>query len=297
MGTKHTLSGVGVALVTPFTNSGAVDFTALTKLVNHVTEGGVDYLVVMGTTAENVTLSKEEKQQVLTHVVDNNRKALPIVYGIGGNNTAEVIATMQHSDLRGVSAILSVVPYYSKPNQEGIYAHFAAIAESSPLPIVLYNVPGRTGVNMSAATTLKLANAYHNKITALKEASGNMGQIAYILKSRPTGFAVLSGDDNLTLATLAIGGDGVISVSANAFAVKFSAMVHSAQSGDFAQASKLNLELHAVTDMLFEEGNPAGIKAALAHKGIIGNGLRLPLTSVSEQLKERIVSEIERYAL
>lgn len=297
METKHKLSGVGVALVTPFTATGSVDFEALTQLVKHVSDGGVDFLVVMGTTAENVTLSKEEKQIVLTHVVRNNSKKLPIVYGIGGNNTADIINTMRTSDLTGVSAILSVVPYYNKPNQEGIFAHFAAVLEAAPLPVILYNVPGRTGVNMTAATTLRLANSYPSKAVAVKEASGNLGQVAYILKGRPEGFAVLSGDDNLTLAMTAMGGDGVISVSANAFPTKFSKMVHHAQAGDFATAARLNLELHAVTDMLFEEGNPAGVKSALRYKSIMQNNLRLPLTPVSEQLEKRIIAEIDKYSL
>lgn len=290
-------SGVGVALVTPFTEERLVDFEALGRLVSHVTSGGVDYLVVMGTTAENVTLSKAEKQQVLSYVVDCNCGKLPIVYGIGGNNTAEIITTMNTTDLTGVSGILSVVPYYNKPNQEGIYAHFSAILDVAPLPVILYNVPGRTGVNMSAETTLRLANTYTSKAVAVKEASGNLGQIAYILKGRPAGFAVLSGDDNLTLATVAMGGDGVISVSANAFTTKFCDMVHSAMSGDFAKSSKLNLELHAVTDMLFEQGNPAGAKAALAYKGILKDHLRLPLTPVNDQLRNRIITEIEKYSL
>lgn len=294
---KHKFSGVGVALVTPFTSVGSVDFPALDNLLNHVIDNGVDFLVIMGTTAENVTLTKEEKQQVLTHIVGKNDKRLPIVYGVGGNNTADVIHAMQTTDLRGVDAILSVVPYYNKPNQEGIYAHFEAVLKAAPLPIILYNVPGRTGVNMTAATTLKLATSYPGKAIAIKEAAGNLGQLAYILKGRPEGFAVLSGDDNLTLATIAMGGDGVISVSANGFPTKFSAMVHTAQNGNFAEAAKLNLELHGVTDMLFEEGNPAGIKFVLAHKNIISNYLRLPLTPASQQLAAKIAKEVELYNL
>lgn len=297
METKHILSGVGVALVTPFTASGTVDFMALTRLVQHVTNGGVDYLVVMGTTAENVTLTTEEKQHILTHIVKLNDGKLPIVYGIGGNNTAEIIQTMHSTDLAGVSAILSVVPYYNKPNQQGMFAHFSALAQTSPLPLILYNVPGRTGVNMTAATTLKLAAEFPEKIIGIKEASGNLGQVAYILKGRPEGFAVISGDDNLTISLIALGGQGVISVSANAFASKFCTMVHSALEGNFRTAAPLNLELHSVTDMLFEEGNPAGVKAALAYKGIMENNLRLPLTPASEQLQDRIISEIENYKL
>lgn len=297
MENRYLFSGVGVALVTPFNQSSEVDYAALTRLVASVTQGGVDFLVVMGTTAENVTLSKDEKQSILRHVVNCNGGKLPIVYGIGGNNTAEIINTLKSSDLSGVSGILSVVPYYNKPNQEGIYAHFAAVLEASPLPVILYNVPGRTGVNMTATTTLRLAKAYPSKAVAVKEASGNLGQLAYILKGRPEGFAVLSGDDNLTLATVAMGGQGVISVSANSFSKSFCSMVHTALSGDFSTASAENLKLHAATDMLFEEGNPAGVKAALAHKGILENVLRLPLTPVSEQLNKRIIAEIEQYSL
>lgn len=297
MENRYLFSGVGVALVTPFNQASQVDYAALTRLVESVTQGGVDFLVVMGTTAENVTLTKDEKHKVLRHIVTCNGGKLPIVYGIGGCNTAEVIETMQSSDLSGVNGILSVVPYYNKPNQEGMYAHFAAVLEASPLPVILYNVPGRTGVNMTATTTLRLAKRYPTKAVAIKEASGNLGQVAYMLKGRPEGFAILSGDDNLTLATVAMGGQGVISVSANSFPQTFSSMVHSAMRSDFGTASVENLKLHAVTDMLFEEGNPAGVKAALAYKGVLENVVRLPLTPVSEQLNKRIIAEIEQHSL
>ncbi|CDN30857.1 4-hydroxy-tetrahydrodipicolinate synthase [Mucinivorans hirudinis] len=289
---KHIFHGVGVALITPFDKDGAVDFTALEAVVDYVTAAGADFLVVMGTTAENATLTKEEKHDILRTVVKRNKGKLPIVYGVGGNNTAETINTLKTSDLEGVDGILSVVPYYNKPNQEGIYAHFAEVLKNSQLPVILYNVPARTGVNMTATTTLKLANDFRGRAVAVKEASGNLSQAAYILKGRPEGFALLSGDDNLTLPLAALGADGVISVSANAFPSKFSQMVHKALEGDLRSAAPLNLELHSVTDMLFEEGNPAGVKAALSYKGLILNKLRLPLTPISKNLEEKIVQQI-----
>lgn len=291
------LRGVGVALVTPFTASGEVDYPALTSLINHVTAGGVDYLVVLGTTGEPATLTAEERYNVVRHCVAHNPGNLPIVVGIGGNNTAEVIRTLQTFDLSGVSAILSVTPYYNKPNQAGLTAHFGAVLEASPLPVILYNVPGRTGVNMTAETTLKLAHAFPGKALAVKEASGNLSQAAYILRDRPEGFFVLSGEDNLALATVAMGGDGVISVSANVFPDTFCCMIHAALAGNLCDAVPLNLKLHEVTDLLFAEGNPVGAKAALAIKLIIDNQLRLPLVPASEGLKAKIREQIERYGL
>lgn len=297
MTNRPKFSGVGVAMVTPFADNGSVDFDSLTALVRSVSEGGVDYLVVMGTTAESPTLTKDEKQQILTHVVQNNTKNLPIVYGIGGNCTAEVIREIQNTDLTGVSAILSVAPYYNKPNQTGIYAHFAAILESSPLPIILYNIPGRTGINMTPATTLSLAQAFPEKVIGVKEASGNLNQMTYIIKDRPSGFLVISGDDNISLPLIALGGDGVISVSANSFPRKFSSMIHLALEGKIQQAAAQNLVLHAATDMLFEEGSPTGVKAVLTHKKIMKNNLRLPLVAASEELKTKIIAEVTKYNL
>lgn len=288
--------GVGVALITPFTDNGAVDFDALTRLL--INTQSVDYYVILGTTGEPATMTDDERHAVVRHVVDNNPTKKPIVVGIGGNNTAEVVETLHSFDLSGVSAVLSVVPYYNKPNQEGIFQHYSAVIKGSPLPVILYNVPGRTGVNMTAATTLRLAREFGQRIVGIKEASGNMGQVAYILRDRPTAdFLVLSGDDNLTLPLLALGGDGVISVSANAFAEPFAEMVHQALENEFTSASTINLALHGVTDMLFEEGNPVGVKAALAYKGIISNNLRLPLVKASEGLYERIAQQIQQYDL
>ncbi|WP_298061449.1 4-hydroxy-tetrahydrodipicolinate synthase [uncultured Rikenella sp.] len=291
------LRGVGVALVTPFTDGGEVDYPALTSLIDHITAGGVDYMVVLGTTGEPATMTAEERHQVVRHCVAHNPRHLPIVVGIGGNNTAEVIRTMQTFDLSGVSAILSVTPYYNKPNQAGLYAHFSALLEAAPLPVILYNVPGRTGVNMTAETTLRLAHAFPGRAIAVKEASGILSQAAYILRDRPKGFFVLSGEDNLALAMVAMGGDGVISVSANVFPDTMCCMIHAALAGNTQQAAPLNLHLHEATDLLFAEGNPVGAKAALAIKGIIGNNLRLPLVPASEGLVAKLKYQIDRYGL
>lgn len=290
-------TGVGVALITPFKSSGEVDYQALTRLLQHVTTNGVDYLVVMGTTAEAATMSCSEREAVLKYCIDFNKEQLPIVYGIGGNNTAQVIDDIHSTNLHGVSAILSVTPYYNKPNQHGLFAHFAAVTEASPLPIILYNVPGRTGVNMSAETTLSLAHTYTKKIVAIKEASANLSQIAYILRDRPENFSLISGDDNTAMVTIAMGAEGVISVSANAFTEKFSRMIHATINGSISEAASLNLELHQATDLLFVEGNPVGVKAALALKNIVDNNLRLPLVTATEQLMTQLSEQIKKYNL
>ncbi|MEG1588930.1 MAG: 4-hydroxy-tetrahydrodipicolinate synthase [Mucinivorans sp.] len=288
-------TGVGVALITPFTEDGSVDFQALTRLLEHTQS--VDFYVVLGTTGEPATMTLAERHAVVRHVVAHNPTAKPIVVGLGGNCTADLVDALQTFDLSGVSAVLSVVPYYNKPNQEGIFQHYSVVAKHSPLPVILYNVPGRTGVNMTAATTLRLAREFGEKIIGVKEASGNLAQVAHILRDRPDNFVVLSGDDNLTLPIIALGGDGVISVSVNAFTSKFTDMVHSAMGGDLSTASRLNLTLHEATELLFEEGNPGGIKAALASKSIISNVLRLPLTPVSQNLCDRIAVQIQNYDL
>ncbi|MEG1076703.1 MAG: 4-hydroxy-tetrahydrodipicolinate synthase [Mucinivorans sp.] len=288
-------TGVGVALITPFTEDGSVDFQALTRLLEHTQS--VDFYVVLGTTGEPATMTLAERHAVVRHVVAHNPTAKPIVVGLGGNCTAALVDALQTFDLSGVSAVLSVVPYYNKPNQEGIFQHYSVVAKHSPLPVILYNVPGRTGVNMTAATTLRLAREFGEKIIGVKEASGNLAQVAHILRDRPNNFVVLSGDDNLTLPIIALGGDGVISVSVNAFTSKFTDMVHSAMDGDLSTASHLNLTLHEATELLFEEGNPGGIKAALASKSIISNVLRLPLTPVSQNLCDRIAVQIQNYDL
>lgn len=284
---NHRFAGTGVALVTPFDDRNNVDFASLEKLIQYVTQNGVNYLVVLGTTAETPTLSSSEKQQVVDFVVKQNAGKLPVVLGIGGNNTAEVVNAIKNTNLKGIDAILSVTPYYNKPSQKGLYCHYKAIAEVSTLPIILYNVPGRTGVNMTADTTLKLAHEFKN-IIAIKEASGNMSQIAYILRDRPKDFLVISGDDGLTMPQLAMGINGVISVAANSYPTKMSQMVTAALKGNYAEAAKLHLELIEAIDLLFAEGNPVGVKAALSLKNIISNNLRLPLVSASENLIEKL---------
>jgi 4-hydroxy-tetrahydrodipicolinate synthase len=279
--------GTGVALVTPFDADGHVDYPALTRLIQHVTKGGVDYLVVMGTTGESATLSKDEKAAVLHHVKEVNAGQLPIVYGVGGNNTAELVHQLTHKDPSGLAGILSVTPYYNKPTQEGLYQHYKALAQVSPLPIILYNVPGRTGVNMTAETTLRLARDFSN-IKAVKEASGNLDQINRICKDKPVGFEVISGDDNLTYPMIALGARGVISVVGQATPKVFSDMVRLALEGRFSEALPLHNRLFDFTNQLFEQGNPGGVKAALAALGVMDNRLRLPLVPVSADLAQAI---------
>lgn len=293
---KTNIHGVGVALVTPFNNDLEIDFAALEALVEYVIGAGADYLVVLGTTAETPTLSAAEKRAVADRVLALNAGRKPVVIGIGGNNTAEVVTAVKEFDFKGVDALLSVTPYYNKPSQEGIYQHYKAVAEASPVPVVLYNVPGRTGVNMTACTTLRLAHDFKN-IIAVKEASGNLSQAAYILRDRPEGFLVISGDDNCALPMMSMGGNGVISVAANAFAAKFCKMVHLAEDGNFPAAATLHLELTEATDLLFAEGNPVGVKAALTIKGIIPNNLRLPLVKASDELCGKLKVQIEKYSL
>ena len=284
---KINMRGVGVALVTPFAASGAVDFAALENLTHRVAEAGADYFVVLGTTAETPTLTADEKRDVLQCVRAANTRRLPVVLGLGGNNTTEVVRNIRETYLSGIDAVLSVTPYYNKPSQEGLYLHYKAVAEALPCGLVLYNVPGRTGVNMKADTVLRLARDFDN-VVAVKEASGCLSQAAYILRDRPDGFAVLSGDDNLTLPMVALGADGVISVAANAFPEQFCRMVHLALDGRSAEAAPLHLRMMEAVDALFEEGNPAGIKCALACRGEIENALRLPLVPVSDRLREKI---------
>jgi len=291
-----TLKGTGVALVTPFTSNLDIDFNALERLVSHCIEGGVEYLVVMGTTGENAVLSPEEKQAVLKAVVEANAGRVPIVYGIGGNNTSAVVQSLQNDDLSGVDAILSVSPYYNKPTQEGIYQHFKKISEHSPLPVVLYNVPGRTGSNVSAETTLRIAHDFKN-VVAVKEASGDLEQVMAIIKDRPEGFLVLSGEDNLTLPIIAAGGDGVISVSGQAFPAVFTEMIRQSLAGDFSKARSLHYRLFTVTQLLFAEGNPGGVKAALDLLEVIPPYMRQPLWPISHSLRTAIEAEINQHAL
>ena len=287
----NIFKGSGVALGTPFQQDARIDFTALTHLVQLQLDGGTDFLVVQGTTGESPTLSADEKRQVLDTVLEVNNGKLPIVYGIGGNNTAALEANFKHLP-KGVDGILSVSPYYNKPIQKGIVAHFKAVASYTDLPIILYNVPGRTGSNMSVETTLELSEL--SNVVAVKEASGNMEQIMDIIRQRKPNFGVLSGDDNLTMPLIAAGADGVISVVANAFPERFSQMVHAAMSGDLALAKAAHYDLFAVTKMFFEEGNPGGVKVALAHRGLMQETMRLPLFPVSDGLRTRIQSETKR---
>ncbi len=288
--------GTGVALVTPFKKDLSIDFTALDRLVNHCTEGGVDYLVVMGTTGENPSLSSVEKDQVLQAVKQANHKGVPIVYGIGGNNTAALVNEMQERNLDGVDALLSVSPYYNKPTQEGIYQHYKTLSENSPLPIILYNVPGRTSSNMSAETTLRLAHDFENVI-AVKEASGDLDQVMKIINNRPEGFLVISGDDNLALPMIALGGDGVISVSGQAFPSVFTEMVNQALLGNVTAARPLHYRLYEITNMLFAEGNPGGVKVTLDLQDIMEPYMRQPLWPISKALRDALEAEMNKQGL
>lgn len=281
-------SGLGVALVTPFTDGGKIDFDALDALVDYVTENGVDYLVPLGTTAETPALFPGERKEVLSRIRHRNAGRLPIVAGIGGNNTAAVAAAVEDFDLDGVDAILSVTPYYNRPSQRGLYEHFKVVAAASPVPVILYNIPGRTGVNMLPETTLKLACEVDN-IVAVKEASGNMDQIGEIIAGKPDGFHVLSGDDALALPIIQRGGDGLISVAANAYPALFARMIRAAREGSLSEAEECRMKSEPIVRALFAEGNPTGVKAALAAKGIIANRLRLPLVEASPELYKRIV--------
>ncbi|MDP4867933.1 MAG: 4-hydroxy-tetrahydrodipicolinate synthase [Crocinitomicaceae bacterium] len=286
-----TFKGSGVALVTPFLSDGSIDFPALQQLVSLQIKGGTDFLVVQGTTGESPTLSQDEKRKVLDTVLEVNNGQLPVVYGIGGNNTAGLAALFQNLP-SGVDGILSVSPYYNKPIQKGIVAHFKQVASFTDLPIILYNVPGRTGSNMSVETTLELAEIQN--VVAVKEASGNMEQIMDIIRQRKPGFGVLSGDDNLTMPLIAAGADGVISVVANAFPERFSQMVHASMEGNLALAKAAHYDLFNVTKMFFEEGNPGGVKVALTERGLMQETMRMPLYPVSAGLRSRIQAETKR---
>ena len=281
-------SGVGVALVTPFDEIGNIDEISLRNLVNYVIDGGVDYLVALGTTSEAATMTAEERAYAVGVIVEENAGRLPIVLGVGGNNTAQVVqelATLPY--LKQGDAILSVTPYYNKPSQQGLYNHFKAIAEHSPLPVILYNVPGRTSVNMTAAITLRLAHDFEN-IIAIKEASGNFEQATSIITGMPENFIFLSGDDGIALPLVSIGGSGVISVIANVMPHEFTSMVHLALEGEFREAKDIHLRLGEMFKALFEEGNPAGVKAALHVRGVIASQrLRAPLCEVSDTLYQK----------
>lgn len=277
--------GTGVALITPFTSTGSVDYKALKKVLQH-TAKGVDYYVVMGTTGESATLSSQEKKDVLRFVIENNPKRLPIVYGIGGNNTKEIVENIKSTNFEGVDALLSVSPYYNKPSQEGIYQHFKAVADASPVPVMLYNVPGRTASNISAETTLRLAA--HKNIFAIKEASGNIEQCMKIAKAMPKDFLLISGDDLLTVPLYSIGAKGVISVLANAYPVVFQKMKEFSFAGDFAKASREQFKILEINGPMYEEGNPVGVKQVMTDMGLCSSNVRLPLVPASDGLKKKI---------
>jgi len=272
----NSFKGMGVALVTPFNSEGDVDYTSLREIVEYQITSGADFLAVLCTTAETPTLSPEEKNKIKKFVLSTVHGRVPIVLGCGGNNTREIVKELKTRDWTGIDGILSVVPYYNKPNQEGLFRHFSAIAEASPLPILLYNVPGRVGVNMATETTLKLAHKYKN-IVGIKEASGNFDQIDEIIKNRPKGFVVLSGDDSITYPLITMGAEGVISVIGNAYPKEFSQMVHLALSGQFEAALPIHRMFKELFSLLFVDGNPAGVKALLHAMGMCENVLRLPL--------------------
>lgn len=290
---RQTLKGTGVALVTPFKKDKSIDFAALENLIDIQIQGGVDYVVTLGTTGESVVLSSEEKVEVFNCTVKKVNGRVPIVIGIGGNNTAEVIKSFSKFDLTKVVAILSVTPYYNKPSQEGLYQHYIALADAAPKPILLYNVPGRTGRNMTAATTLRLSA--HPNIAGIKEAGPEMAQTIAILKDRPADFLVVSGDDEIVMAQIACGMDGVISVAANAFPKPFSDMIRYCMAGDFSMAKRLNDLMIEGYSYMYEENNPSGIKAFMFEQGIIENEFRLPLVPVSAGLQQKIHDYLQRY--
>lgn len=284
--------GTGVALVTPFKNDFSVDVEALKRIVNYVTEGGVEYLVVLGTTAETATLTNEEKELVIKTIVETNKKRLPLVLGVGGNNTNKVVEELKTRDLSGFDAILSVSPYYNKPTQEGIYQHFKAIANVSPLPIILYNVPGRTASNMLPSTVLRLANDFTN-IIGIKEAAGDIVQAMKLIQNKPNDFLVISGDDMITLPMVLAGGSGVISVIGEGFPREFSEMVRLGLQRKVNEAYVLHYKLADAIDMIFEQGNPAGIKEVFQLKNLSENTVRLPLVNVSDELSKRLENFIK----
>jgi len=289
----HKFRGTGVALVTPFDKEGSVDYPSLDKLIDHVIKGGVDYLVALGTTSEAPTLTASEKTEVLSFIIEKCDDRVPIVCGIGGNNTAEVIHQLLTYPLADVAAILSVAPYYNKPTQEGIYQHFKAIAGATDKPIILYNVPGRTSSNILPATVLRLANEFKS-IVAVKEASGNLPQCMEIIQNKPDHFAVLSGDDDLILAQIAVGMEGVISVAANCYTRDFTQMVNMALVNEYDKARKLLYKLLPGIGLLFTEGNPAGVKCVLSHMKICHNTLRLPLVPVSKETDHKIAGFLQQ---
>lgn len=287
------LHGMGVALITPFTQKGEVDYEALSRLIDYQLLNHIDYIVALGTTAETPTLTEEEKKDIMDLVLRKASGKVPVVMGLGGNNTKSITDQLQNGSFRGIDAILSVVPYYNKPSQEGLYQHFAAIAKVSPVPVVLYNVPGRTGTNMTAATTLRLANDFDN-IIAIKEASGDMAQIESLIKDKPSDFLVISGDDGVAFPLITQGAAGVISVIGNAFPAEFSRMVRLALQGDYENARTIHHRFTELFELLFVDGNPAGVKSMLSAMGMIENKLRLPLVPTRITTYEKIRNVLEK---
>lgn len=283
-------------MITPFTPDGRVDYEALARMIDYVIDGGVDYIVALGTTAETPTLYMPERAVIAMFITNHIARRVPLVMGVGGNSTSEVLDQLREFDLRGADAILSVTPYYNKPSQEGLYQHFRTVSEHSPLPIILYNIPGRSGVNMTSETTLRCARDFHNVI-GIKEASGDIEQMQRILDKRPDGFLVLSGDDGMAIELMRRGGDGVISVAADAFPTRFMRCMNFAKAGDFDRAEQEYAALDEAVKALFAEGNPVGVKCALSVLGLIGDRMRLPLVPGSEALRERFRKLIAAYDL
>lgn len=293
MSLRTQLQGTGVAIITPFKSTMEVDFDALGKLIDFIIEGGIDYIITLGTTGETPTLDTEEQFDIINYTLEKVHDRVPVVVGVGGNNTKEVMENLQSYPLEKAAAVLCASPYYNKPSQEGIFQHYKNLAAASPKPVILYNVPGRTGSNMTAETTLRLAKEVDN-IAGIKEASGNMVQCMHILRDRPDDFLVVSGDDHITLPLIACGMDGVISVVANCFPKDFSDMVRYSLKGDFASARPLHYKCLEGNDLLFAENNPAGVKAFLYELGLIENVLRLPLVPLSDAVHQKIKTYLKR---
>lgn len=291
---KKNFSGTGVALITPFHKYGTIDFTSLGTMVDHVVNGNIDYIVALGTTSEAATMSEDEKIAVVDFIVDRVESKVPIVVGLGGNNTLSIEAQFKKLHYQGIDGILSVTPYYNKPNQKGLYYHYKTLANATDLPIILYNVPSRTCCNMTAETTLRLAHDFNN-IVGIKEASGDMVQVMNILKSKPDDFKVISGDDALTYNMMGVGAEGVISVTANAYPKEFSLMVQQALNKEWQKAQIINFSLLEFMEAIFEDGNPSGIKSALNTMGLIKHNLRLPLVKVNVQTANKIKQFVDDY--
>ena len=289
---NNIFKGTGIALITPFKKDYSVDLEALQRIVNHVIDGGADFLVALGTTSEAPTLTAEEKKQVVDTILTTNNGRIPVLLGMGGNNTQAVVEAVKAQDFSDIQGILSVVPYYNKPNQRGMKAHFEAIADASPVPVVVYNVPGRVGVNLQAATCVELAQ--HPNIVAVKEASGNLQQIMEILRDKPAGFDVLSGDDGITQPLMALGATGVISVAANAYIEPFSRMMKAMREGRTDEALQLHYAMLHMNQLIFADGNPAGIKCLMSQMGLCQNVLRLPLVPVNDNVEADITNEWKR---